>query len=101
MKRKGFSLVLALAILVVVLTVGGAALAQSSASYNLEWHALGGGGGPASSDSYAVHSIAGQTASGASPLSSDSYELTGGYWGGGGFQQWYLIHLPVVLRYAP
>jgi hypothetical protein len=101
MNLKGISMVLALATLLLALTVGGAVLAQSSASYNLEWHALGGGGGPAASDSYAVHGIAGQTASGASPLSSDSYELTGGYWGGGGYQQYYSIHLPIVLRNAP
>jgi hypothetical protein len=101
MKRKHVYLALALMALLIVLVAGNAALAQTSPSFNLEWNTLGGGGGPASSSSYAVHSTMGQAASGASPPSGDNYRVSGGFWGGGGFEQYYQIYLPIVLRNAP
>lgn len=101
MNRKHVYLALALMALVIVLAVGNAVLAQTSPSYNLEWSTFAGGGGPASSSSFAVHNTMGQAASGASPPSGDSYRVSGGFWGGGGFEQTYQIYLPIVLKNAP
>ncbi len=87
-------LILILSIVLVVLIAGSAALAQTSPSYNLEWHVIGGGGHPATSAHYAVNSTAGQGA--ASPLysASPSFVVSGGYW----FRPTYANYLPLVLR---
>jgi hypothetical protein len=98
MKRKGILVTLLLVIL--ALAIAGAALAQTSTNYNLEWTVLGGGGGPASSSSYAVHSMMGQVPSGADAPSSSSYRVSGGLYGGAGFEYRYQLNLPIVLRGA-
>ena len=88
--------ILILSVLLAVLVGGGVALAQTSASYNLEWHVIGGGGQPASSAHYAVNSTAGQGAA-SPPLSTSAhYAVSGGYW----YREVYAIYLPVVLRNA-
>jgi hypothetical protein len=93
MKRSS-TLVLALAALLTVLAVGGTILAQTSPSYNLEWHVIGGGGQPVGSASYAVNSTAGQGAASPPYSISASYAVSGGYW----FRTSYGIYLPLVLR---
>jgi hypothetical protein len=72
------------------------ALAMESANYRLDWFTplTGGGGGAASSDSYAVNLTVGQTAIGAS--SSTSYGGCLGYWCGTAVE--HRIYLPLVLR---
>jgi hypothetical protein len=87
-------LILVLGAVVVVLIAGGVALAQTSPSYNLEWHVIGGGGQPVASAHYAVNSTAGQGA--ASPLysASASYVVSSGYW----FRPTYATYLPLILR---
>jgi len=88
-----------LVVLLAAVAIGGSALAQTSPSYNLEWHVIGGGGQPASSASYAVNSTAGQGAASQPYSISPSYVVSGGYWFGEGFSPLiYLIHLPVVLK---
>jgi len=88
-----------LIVLLAVVVIGGPALAQTSPSYNLEWHVIGGGGQPVSSASYAVNSTAGQGAASQPYSISPSYVVSGGYWFGEGFSPLiYLIHLPVVLK---
>ena len=98
MKRKGM-LTVSLTVLLAAVVIGGPALAQTSPSYNLEWHVIGGGGQPVSSTSYAVNSTAGQGAASPPYSVSASYVVSGGYWFGEGFSPLiYLIHLPVVLK---
>ena len=92
MPRK---LILVLTIVFVALVMGSAALAQTSANYNLEWHVIGGGGEPVTSAHYAVNSTAGQGAASPPYAISSSYAVSGGYWFGGGP---YLIYLPLIRR---
>jgi hypothetical protein len=59
----------------------GAALAMSSANYNLPWDVLSGGGGDRGSSSYALSDTVGQpSAIGLSQ--STNYQLGGGFWYG-------------------
>jgi len=98
MKRKKVTVAFLIVMLAAVV-IGGSALAQTSPSYNLEWHVIGGGGQPVSSDSYAVNSTAGQGAASPPYSVSPSYVVSGGYWFGAGFSPLiYFIHLPVVLK---
>ena len=87
-----------LAVLVLVILVAGSALAMSSANYRLDWYVQlsGGGGGPASSASYAVNFTTGQIAAG--PSASANYGAGLGYWYGAATQ--YSIFLPLVLKTA-
>jgi hypothetical protein len=91
------TLLLALVALAMMVGTGSAALAQTSASYNLEWHVIGGGGQPVSSAHYAVNSTAGQGAASPPLATSAHYAVSGGYW----YSGVYTIYLPLVLRDAP
>ena len=92
MSRKKLAVVSLLVLLVVV--IGGQALAQTSPSYNLEWHVIGGGGQPVTSAHYAINSTAGQGAASPPYSARVSYVVSGGYW----FTPVYAIYLPVVLK---
>jgi len=92
MSRKKVFGVSLLVLLVAV--IAGPALAQTSPSYDLEWHVIGGGGQPVSSASYAVNSTAGQGAASPPYSASASYAVSGGYW----FTPVYGIYLPIVLK---
>ena len=94
MKRRAVFAILIVVGLVAAAAIGGSALAQTSPSYNLEWHVIGGGGQPVSSTSYAVNSTAGQGAASPPYLASASYVVSGGYW----FTPMYAIYLPIVLK---
>jgi hypothetical protein len=107
MNQKRAVTVLALAFVVAALSVGGAVLrraapvaAQTSASYNLEWHVIGGGGQPVASASYAVNSTAGQGAASQPYSFSSHYVVSGGYWFGDGLTL-YSVHLPLVFKRYP
>ena len=89
--------ILILTVVLLLLIAGGAALAQTSPSYNLEWHVIGGGGHAVSSASYVVDSTAGQGAASPAYSTSVSFRVSGGYW----FSTAYFIHLPQVLRASP
>lgn len=95
MNRKHVLVIAALAALLAGLVVGSAVLAQTSASYNLEWHVIGGGGEPVTSAHYAVNSTAGQGAASPPYSISSSYAVSGGYWFGADF---YSIYLPLIIR---
>ena len=94
MNRKHACLLLALLLLLGTLTFGVISLAQTSASYNLEWHVIGGGGGPLSSASYVVNGTVGQGAASPPYSAGDRYVVSGGYW----FTPVYRIYLPVLIR---
>lgn len=100
MKRNDV-LILALATFLTTLTVGGIVLAQSSTSYNLEWHVIGGGGQPVMSASYAVNSTAGQGVASPPYSASSNYVVSGGYWFGGSLAIIHSIYLPVVVKAVP
>ena len=74
-------------------------LAQTSASFNLEWHVIGGGGEPVSSANYMVNSTAGQGAASPPYSVSASYVVCAGYW----CERFLTIDLflPLVLRNYP
>ena len=91
-------LILVLAALLLAPLAGSAVLAQSSANYRIGWYVISGGNGQSSSASFAVHGTAGQTISGASPPSSASYAIRGGYWGGNDPLP-YKIYLPLASKY--
>jgi hypothetical protein len=99
MSRKHVLVTAALATLLAGLGLSGAVVAQTSSSFNLEWHVIGGGGQPASSARYTVNSTAGQGAA-SPPLSASAhYVVSGGYWHSGWGMR--AVYLPLVLRNAP
>jgi len=94
--NKRMLLCAALPLVLVALTVG-AALAQTSPSYDLWWHVLAGGGGYAESTSHAQHGTIGQALVGVA--SGGSYEFCTGFWCGAGGD--YYTYLPLVLKQYP
>ena len=78
----------------IILQSAAPAVAQTSTNYNLEWHVIGGGGGPVSSASYAVDSTVGQGAASPPYSVGSNYAVSGGYW----FIPVHRIYLPLVMR---
>ncbi len=85
---------LTLAVGTIILRNAAPTVAQTSTNYNLEWHVVGGGGGPVSSASYAVNSTAGQGVSSPPYSVGSRYVVSGGYW----FIPIYRIYLPLLVR---
>ncbi len=79
MKRNKQLLLLIVALLL-ILTAGAALLAQSSASYNLDWHVIGSGGSESNSASYRVNGTVGQSLASPPESGSASFEMSSGYW---------------------
>jgi hypothetical protein len=77
MKRRKWLLLLG-ALLCALLVTGGLALA--SATYDVHWNVIGGGGGPASSGSYRLNGTLGQAGAGSG--AGGNYRLSAGYWAG-------------------
>jgi hypothetical protein len=73
------------------LALVGAARAQTSANYGLEWHVVGSGGGEMDSTNYVMNGTVSQVAVG-SP-GSTGYGLFEGYWS----PVRYLLYLPLIL----
>lgn len=71
-----------LLLIVVLLATAGAALTQSSGSFDLSWRVIAGGGGQAASNSFQVRGTAGQGLAGPPPLASSSYTVESGFWAG-------------------
>jgi len=97
MKKR--SLIASMMLLAALLVALGGASAQTSVSYNLEWHVIGGGGQPASSANYVVNSTAGQGAASPPYSVSASYAVCAGYWCGGALTV--DLFLPLGLRNYP
>jgi hypothetical protein len=91
MRRR--SLMVGLVGLLLMLLVSGAAIAQSSAHFDVSWNVLAGGGGHSASSQYAFDATLGQAVAG--PASGGSTELLAGYWQA--FPA-YKIYLPLMLR---
>ena len=77
-----------------LLAAGSVALAQTSTSFNLTWHVVGGGGGSASSAGYHVTGTVGQSVVSQYPSSSAGFHVSGGHWLPDTEQR---IYLPAVL----
>ncbi len=93
-RQKTFALCVAL---LCGLVVAGGVLAMPTASYDLSWWTVDGGGATLSIEGgYALSGSLGQPDAGA--LASDDYMLSGGFWGGGRLTDVYRIYLPMVLR---
>jgi len=82
------------AVLLVMMVIGGVAMAQISTSYDLSWHVLAGGGEPSTSVSFAANSTVGQATIGW--VSNSTYGMGVGYWYGA--MAPYRIFLPLVLK---
>jgi hypothetical protein len=78
-----------------VLMLGTTVLAQSSASFDLSRHVIGGGGGESGSASYRVNGTIGQSIAGPSTSGSASFTVSSGYWSGDTRTS---LYLPVILR---
>ncbi|MCL4265667.1 MAG: hypothetical protein KJ069_20815 [Anaerolineae bacterium] len=81
------------AVLLLLLAGSVVVWAQSSASYDLRWHVIGGGGGVSNSASYSMNGTAGQSAASPSLAVGSSYTVSSGYW-----QGYTAIYLPVIQK---
>ncbi len=81
------------AVLLAALLLVSIASAQNSASFDLSWYTLAGGGDRVASTSYAMNGTVGQAMAG--PSDSTSHRLPSGYW-----QNWldYAVFLPLILK---
>lgn len=93
--KKRILIASALLLALLIITLGGA-WAQTSASFNLEWHVIGGGGQPLSSAHYMVNSTAGQGVASPPYSLSASYVVCAGYWCSPALT--IDVFLPLVLR---
>ena len=97
--KKRVLIATGLLLISLIVTVG-AALAQTSANYNLEWHVIGGGGQPVSSAHYIVNSTAGQGVASPPYSLSAGYVVCAGYWCTAG-PEVDLFFLPLILKNYP
>ena len=95
METNRLAIVVAVVCLMLVLAVGVAVLAQSSAGFNLEWHVVGSGGGESASSNYRVNGTTGQSLAGPPTAGGASYRVTGGYWV---FDSRMVVYLPAVSK---
>ena len=93
MSKKRIALFSAGVLLLIV--VGTAVLAQTSANFNLEWHVMAGGGQTATSANYQIDGTIGQSLAGPPAQISTSSQLTSGYWVVGIEQH---IFLPSIMK---
>lgn len=93
MKKKRLLLILYLIILMSVLATP--VLAETSATYDLSWWTVDGGGAVGlTSGNYALSGTAGQPD--ASALSNGDYDLTGGFWAG--ILEYLRNFLPLIVK---
>lgn len=94
MNRKMLFVGLTALVALLLVTAAGA---QTSASFDMGWHVLAGGGGRAASTHYAADSTLGQAAVGLS--AGAAYRMRSGYWQAfAPVQVPYVIYLPLALR---
>jgi hypothetical protein len=95
MKRNQPATLVVLVVALLLLGAAGAGLAQTSAGFNLEWHAIGSGGGEASSANYRVNGTVGQGIASPPSAISAAFVVSSGYWFAG---RGTIIYLPLILR---
>lgn len=96
MKQKKQRIVV-LAVMLLLLAFGVAALAQTSPGFNLEWHVIGGGGGESSSADYRVHGTIGQSVASPPTASGAGFVISSGFWPGG-TAAGTTVYLPVIFK---
>lgn len=82
MRRRTIKRVALLLLAAVLLATAGAALTQSSDSFDLSWNVIAGGGGRSASSSYEVRGTIGQPLAGLPPSASAHYAVKSGFWAG-------------------
>ncbi|MBK8986211.1 MAG: hypothetical protein IPM39_09040 [Chloroflexi bacterium] len=90
--------IIVMAVTLLLLAFGAAALAQTSAGFNLEWHVIGGGGGQSSSAGYRVQGTIGQSAASPPTAGSAGYVVSSGYWSGSTGSAGTTVYLPAILK---
>ena len=93
MKQKQQKLLVGVVAVLLLLLIGTAVWAQTSAGFNLEWHVIGNGGGESSSAHYQVNGTVGQPVVG-SVTDRNEYVVTTGYWS---FSSQTFVYLPIVV----
>ena len=68
--------------------------AAPTASYEITWYTIDGGGGTLSGGAYTLDGTLGQPDAGT--LNGGSYTLDGGYWSGSAMM--YRVYLPLILK---
>lgn len=81
MKQK-YHLIGLASLLLLLLLVGTAVWAQTSGSFNLEWHVIGNGGQASSSASYQVNGTIGQSMASQPEADGRGFAVSSGYWFG-------------------
>lgn len=94
MMKKQQTILVGLLTLLLILMIGTAVWAQTSAGFNLEWHIIGNGGGESNSAHYQVSGTVGQAVAGSVSNRSD-YEVSTGYWTFGSQTS---IYLPMIVN---
>lgn len=87
--------VVCLLCLLLALAIGAVVLAQSSASFNLDWNVVGSGGGESTSAGYRVNGTIGQSMAGPPPAGGGAFAVTSGYWV---FDARRTLYLPAVTK---
>jgi len=91
---------IALAVVVGLLVVGTAALAQAGGSFDLAWKKVSGGGGKSIGGTYELGGTAGQADAGV--LSGGGFSVAGGFWGVGiSAPPGYKLYLPLIMKKSP
>ena len=94
MKLKRIIAIIAVVVAMLVLT--SAVLAQSGGTFNLTWNSINGGGGRVTSSSYTMEGSIGQPYAGT--LTSGSYSLTAGFQTQTEVATRHEVYLPAILK---
>ena len=81
-----------------VLMLGTTALAQTSATFNLEWNVIGSGGGESSSASYHINGTLGQGLASQPRSGSANFMVSSGYWFANTGPPGTDVYLPVIFK---
>ena len=95
---RGRSLLVILVGVILVSSLAGTVLAQSSANYTLEWYLVGGSAQVSSSGNYVVQGTAGQAAVSPPFPFSIKYAVSGGFWLGDSPPTFDWVYLPLMMR---
>lgn len=91
-KRSFLILLVGLLVVLVAVSIAGA---QTSASFDLSWYVMAGGGSPADSAPYAMNGTLGQGIVGISD--GTGLQMSSGYW----YVSRHRVYLPLVFRNYP
>jgi len=91
-------MLLSVVALLLLLTAGAVALAQTAAGFDLVWNVIAGGGGRSSSADYRVEGTIGQAVAGPPAAGSADFVIGSGFWFGvrGGAPT--TLYVPVIYR---